>query len=219
VGAITSTGEVTSFSSRGPTADGRTKPEVVARGELNWLAVGFGTNSFGRASGTSFSCPLIGGCAAVLLSAHPEWTPMQVREALMQSGNNKDTPNNDIGWGTPSMQLALAYVPVNGITIDHIPLKNTANVTLPYNVVARIRAYRGLNTNELYMLWKPLGAAVFTRVKMTLVPGSIDRFQAKIPAQPHGATVLYYLTAKDSVGKVFKSPRRAPVDHHRFLIL
>jgi serine protease AprX len=108
-GAVNSSGVIASFSSRGPTGDGRIKPEVVARGYYTYCATASDTNTFGYVSGTSLSTPLVGGCAAVLLSAHPDWVPWKVREALMYTANNSFTPNNTYGWGLIDLLAAVQY--------------------------------------------------------------------------------------------------------------
>jgi len=66
VGAVSSTGARASFSSVGPTADGRIKPDVSAQGVSVKIAVPGGTNGYTTANGTSFSCPLTAGVAALL---------------------------------------------------------------------------------------------------------------------------------------------------------
>lgn len=108
-GAVYSTGEIVYFSSRGPSFDGRTKPEVCARGVYTSCADPYNLTGYTTASGTSLSTPLIGGAAAVILSAHPEWTPMQVREAMMMSGDHASFPDNDYGWGIPDILAAIQY--------------------------------------------------------------------------------------------------------------
>jgi hypothetical protein len=108
VGAADSCGTVTSFSSRGPTSDGRIKPEISARGRRTTWAVA-GTDGFGVASGTSLSTPLIGGLAALLREAHPTWTPVQLRAALMGTGSQASTPDNNLGYGIADGWSALAY--------------------------------------------------------------------------------------------------------------
>jgi len=45
----------------------------------------------------------------VLLEAHPNWTPMQVREALMMTASNHASPNNDYGWGIINVMAAINY--------------------------------------------------------------------------------------------------------------
>jgi serine protease AprX len=108
-GAVYSTGDIVYFSSRGPSFDGRTKPEVCARGVSTSCADPYNLTGYTTASGTSLSTPLIGGAAAVILSAHPEWTPVQVREAMMMSGDHVSSPDNDYGWGVPDILAAIQY--------------------------------------------------------------------------------------------------------------
>ncbi len=109
VGAVTSSGTIASFSSRGPTADGRIKPEVCAQGVSTYCASPSSTTSYTYVGGTSLSCPLIGGCAAMLLSARPSMTPQAVRLAMMQTANNADSPDNTYGWGIVNMVAALNW--------------------------------------------------------------------------------------------------------------
>jgi subtilisin family serine protease len=112
-GAVDVNGVIAGFSSRGPTSDGRTKPELVARGVSTYLAVA-STLSYGSGNGTSYSCPLLAGCAALLWSARPNLTNMQVREAMMGAGNRVSSPDNIYGNGLPDMLKALRYSFVPG---------------------------------------------------------------------------------------------------------
>jgi serine protease AprX len=113
VGAVDSVGYITDFSSNGPTSDGRKKPDVVAMGEDDWTAVSEtlseNDSSYSYASGTSFSGPLTAGVCALILSVHPELTPMQVKEALKMTANNKEMPNNIYGWGLINAYDAALY--------------------------------------------------------------------------------------------------------------
>jgi serine protease AprX len=108
-GAVDASGSLASFSSRGPTYDERTKPEVCARGVSTRCANPYNVNGYTYASGTSLSTPLIGGCAALILSVHPDWTPMQVREAMMMTASRATYPDNDYGWGIPDILAATQY--------------------------------------------------------------------------------------------------------------
>lgn len=99
VGAVDSAGARASFSSVGPTADGRIKPDVAAQGQTVVAAGSNTPRSYRYADGTSFSCPLTAGVAALLLQAHPEATAAQVRDALRASGSQSAAPNNLLGWG------------------------------------------------------------------------------------------------------------------------
>ena len=99
VGATDSLGQVTAFSSRGPTFDGRIKPDVVALGKLvvavNWQD----PQGLAAHAGTSASTPLVAGACALILQKHPDWSPIRVRDALRATASHADAPNNDHGWG------------------------------------------------------------------------------------------------------------------------
>lgn len=157
-GAVDTGGNISSFSSPGPTYDGRIKPEVCALGVDNWVAANRedGSDYFRRGSGTSFATPLVTGVAALLLEIHRDWTPAQVRSALISTSSRSSNPDNDYGWGIVNAALAanldFALPKLQSFTIDddssgeslgngngrvevgetiemHITLKNESNVT------------------------------------------------------------------------------------------
>lgn len=108
VGAVSESGTIAYFSSHGPTYDGRIKPEVCARG-LQTATVSPTGDAYLYVNGTSLSTPLVGGTAAAILSAHPEWTPMQVREAFMMTASQASHPDTLYGWGILNAYAALNY--------------------------------------------------------------------------------------------------------------
>ncbi len=108
-GAVDIYDYIASFSSPGPSYDGRIKPEVCALGVDTWCATAWDTTSYGGVGGTSLATPLVAGSCALLLEAHPDWTPMMVREALMMTADNASTPNNDYGWGIINVWDAMHY--------------------------------------------------------------------------------------------------------------
>ncbi|MFL6600868.1 MAG: S8 family serine peptidase [Steroidobacteraceae bacterium] len=75
------------FSSRGPDADGRVQPHVVANGFASFGMGDGSTGSIGFAYGTSFSTPAVAGIAAVLRQRFPSATARQIRNAIITSAN------------------------------------------------------------------------------------------------------------------------------------
>jgi serine protease AprX len=108
VGSITSTGSKSSFSSIGPSADGRTKPDVVALG--SGTSVILPSGSVGSASGTSLSSPLVACLAAGLVQAFPKTAPKQLANAIINSGNQANKPDNLLGYGIPSFASGKKYI-------------------------------------------------------------------------------------------------------------
>ncbi len=104
VGAVTATGVRASFSSIGPTGDGRIKPTVMAMGQGTTVANA--TTGVISGNGTSFSSPVLAGIAACLWQANPGAENMQVLTAVKNSGSMASTPNNKMGWGIPDMKKA-----------------------------------------------------------------------------------------------------------------
>jgi subtilisin family serine protease len=87
VGAVTGAGTIASFSSDGPTADGRLKPEVLARGVSTWTVHPNDADAYLAVNGTSLSTPLTAAAAACLVGLHPEWTVDQLRSAMFQTAD------------------------------------------------------------------------------------------------------------------------------------
>jgi len=126
-GAVDAAGFIASFSSRGPTADGRMKPEVSAQGVNTYCASSSSNTAFTTASGTSLSTPIVGGAAALLLSANPYLTPLQVRSALMQTSSKASSPDNTYGWGIVDVLKAFNwganFNAINRIGFDSMPVQ------------------------------------------------------------------------------------------------
>ncbi|MBI9073505.1 MAG: S8 family peptidase [Melioribacteraceae bacterium] len=113
IGAVTEDNELSYFSSLGPTADGRIKPELTAMGTKIYMAQNSKVSQYKYANGTSFSAPIASGVAAQLLSAHPYLTNEQMRAILIESGDNANKPNNEIGYGLISALKAVEYPNIN----------------------------------------------------------------------------------------------------------
>ena len=112
VGAVNDQGEIAAFSSYGPSADGRVKPEVCAMGAGTAL-INPANNEVIHGNGTSFACPLIAGMAACLWSALPQATNMEIREMIIRSADSYDQPHEQYGYGIPDAWLAYTQATTN----------------------------------------------------------------------------------------------------------
>lgn len=79
---------VSYFSSRGPTGDGRLKPDLVAPGEK--IEAALPHRDYGTKDGTSMAAPHVSGAAALLMARHPELTdaPEKIKRILMETATD-----------------------------------------------------------------------------------------------------------------------------------
>ncbi len=121
VGAVDSAGFIASFSSRGPTFDGRIKPNTVARG-LQTVVANTG-GDITATSGTSLASPVTAGAVACLWQANPTATNMEVLYAIEQSSSQFSFPDSIKGYGIPNFCLAnniLTGITKHGIREDEL---------------------------------------------------------------------------------------------------
>jgi len=107
VGAEDSLGTLAGFSSRGPTADGRVKPDLTAPG-VQVCALS-GPNMVRRLNGTSFATPLVAAAAALLKQLHPALGPGALRRALTAYAANRAAPDSLRGWGRPDVAASAVF--------------------------------------------------------------------------------------------------------------
>ncbi len=135
VGAVDAEGKIAYFSSIGPSADGRIKPDVVAMGY--GTAVQSATGQMGTANGTSLSAPIISGLAACLWQSKPNISARDIHNLIVLSSTNFHTPNNQIGYGLPNFGIALDSISLNdehkGLKIFPNPTNGHFSVLLPKN--------------------------------------------------------------------------------------
>ena len=113
IGAVDCDGLRASFSSVGPTSDGRIKPDVMALGVGAFVATTADTASYGNSSGTSFSCPLTSGAVGLLVQGHPDWTPAEIIAALRATATMSGSPDTLMGWGIAQASDAMYSEPLD----------------------------------------------------------------------------------------------------------
>jgi serine protease AprX len=155
IGAVDGNGSRASFSSIGPTYDGRIKPDVMAMG--SGTAVASYSNSFSYGSGTSFSSPVTAGMSTCLWQANPDVTNLDIKYAIMLSGNRMDNPDNNYGYGIPDFQLARAVL----TTLNELRSSEKLAVVMP-NPIANTTNFSLLkDTNYIVRIFDALGKSFF----------------------------------------------------------
>ncbi len=99
------------FSSFGPTADWRIKPDLMAMGSA--VPILFPDNSMPSFNGTSLAAPQVAGLFAALFEAFPNHTSEQIKEAVFISADRYSTPDNQYGYGIPNFVAASNYLELN----------------------------------------------------------------------------------------------------------
>ncbi|HQF48889.1 MAG TPA: S8 family serine peptidase [Flavobacterium alvei] len=139
VGAVKDDRTYASFSSIGPSYDGRVKPDVMAQGQYPYTYSGGIINNGG--SGTSYSCPILAGMVACLWQALPGKNAQQIKQLVVQSSDNFAEPavksRTQYGYGIPNFSLALsnglsvAAFSTNDFKVYPNPTDDSISVTLP----------------------------------------------------------------------------------------
>ncbi|HOI29649.1 MAG TPA: S8 family serine peptidase [Melioribacteraceae bacterium] len=196
VGAVDRFNTVTSFSSRGPTFDGRIKPEIVAQGSQ--VQYGNVSNQYGSGGGTSYSAPIAAGVAALLKSAFPHLTNVQIRQILLESGDNAASPNNERGYGLISAKRAITYPNLSGFAQGQ-PVINKIFI-----------ANGGINENSIKIYIRETGG---TFQQATMVKKSTLVFSYDVLPFFAGKKLEFYFEYQDNSGSTFREP---VINNYRF---
>ncbi len=139
IGAVDSFRRYAYFSSRGPTADGRIKPDITTMGYKTFVQAY--NKTFSRGSGTSYSSPLTAGMVACLWQAFPERSNFDIMDAIRASASLSPFPNDSMGHGIPDFDKAFTilnniqknFTQPYEINVSPNPFK--AQLHLAFNVV------------------------------------------------------------------------------------
>ena len=108
VGSVNQNRQISSFTSRGPSADGRLKPTVSAQGSNTTIYNP--NNTINTSNGTSFSSPIVAGMTACLWQANYDKSAQEIISAIVESSHLYNNPNFDIGNGIPNFSVANALL-------------------------------------------------------------------------------------------------------------
>jgi subtilisin family serine protease len=212
VGAVTAGGVITTFSSIGPTADGRIKPDVMALGQAVRVVVPSKITEYTINNGTSFSCPLVAGVTAQILSAHPDLKPDDVMEALRQTAGLSSAPNNEYGYGIVNARAAITYF---GPAFSNMPEVEPVSSS-DLRVTVRILSQAGLQSNGTFAHYTTTPSSGFTSVMMAQTDSL--SYSAILPQVAETDTIRLYFSAREANATAEVTyPKNAPASLLRIL--
>ncbi|MBQ3749755.1 MAG: S8 family peptidase [Bacteroidales bacterium] len=147
VGAANVMGHIAGFSSRGPSYDGRVKPDITSVG-VNTTCI-WPDDRLGEANGTSLACPVAAGLCACLWQALPEKTASEIMQIVRESSSCYNNPNDSLGYGIPDFYAAYQNhahdgVPEHIIPSAHIfpnPCTNQFNISSREDNIDRVELF------------------------------------------------------------------------------
>lgn len=188
VGAVTNANSVAAFSSRGPSYDGRIKPDLVAQGVDVYGASSAGFSTYAISNGTSAACPIVSGIAGQMLSAFPYLSNVELRRILIESSDSFSSPDSNKGYGLLAAPLALTY---------YFP-QITSNGLLS----KRFFAAKGVKQNSVKLKYTISG-----ETKEVNIPAAANNFfEFEFEDVPQGTLVDLSFTFQDQSGTIFHEP-------------
>ena len=162
VGAVDAQEDIASFSSFGPTADNRIKPDVLAHGE-NVFVIDHLTGVPKPSNGTSFSSPVMSGVVACFWQAFPNLTSAEVRQRIRASADRYNNPDEQYGYGVPDFKSAYETV----LSIDKENFMNTTTIfPNPVNNVFTIKTNDNNSTGLSIKIYNLFGSKVSEKVNL-----------------------------------------------------
>lgn len=208
VGALDVNDSIAAFSSRGPSADGRMKPEVCAPGVKVWTMNNADMQQ--EAGGTSLATPLVSSACAVIMQAHPWASAGQVRKAVIESATQHPTPDNTYGYGR--IDAYGAVLKLGTLIAPH----RLWNDDTAYTVQVGIAANNGVKNPRVVYAYN-VGGLYTNSLPLELMTDSLI-YRATFPALPKGTHVRYYIETQDGADTITRSPRNATDSVYSFYV-
>ena len=145
VGACTSDSVIAGFSSRGPSYDGRVKPDITSQGVET--ACIYPDDALAFANGTSLATPVAAGMCACLWQAMPQYSSTEMMQMIRESGHLYDNPNPEYGYGIPNFyQVYASHVGIHDynplqISVYPNPVTDKLNIVNPDGNIQTITLY------------------------------------------------------------------------------
>ena len=196
VGAMNVNDTIADFSSKGPSSDGRIKPEICAPGVAVWT---MGPDDVQKAaSGTSLATPLVSAACALIKQAHPEASAQAIRTAVMNTGRRTGPIDTVYGYGrldayNAALSLGTIISPHREWRVDSI-----------HSVTVGIAANNGVVSPRVIY---SIDSGAFTNIiSLQLATDSLI-YAATFPVLRRGALVQYYFETSDGADTLTHMPR------------
>ncbi|HET9385935.1 MAG TPA: S8 family serine peptidase, partial [Gemmatimonadales bacterium] len=201
IGAEDSLGGIAFFSSRGPTADGRLKPDFTAPGVAVCVVVG--PNQLFRQAGTSFATPLAAAGIALMKELFPTLGPIAMRDTLRRFASRNTTPDSTFGWGRPDFAASAglsshlnAIAPVTSPLTTIVPTFSwNAGTLTGATVTYRLRVARD---------------SAFSSIVLDTTVGSATSFTWTRPLK--GPPIFWRVDGRTDVGDTASTGRIGPLE-------
>ena len=201
IGAEDSLGGIAFFSSRGPTADGRLKPDFTAPGVAVCVVVG--PNQLLRQAGTSFATPLTAAGITLMKELFPTLGPIAMRDTLRRFASRNTTPDSTFGWGRPDFAASAglsshlnAIAPVTSPLTTIVPTFSwNAGTLTGATVTYRLRIARD---------------SAFSSIVFDTIVGSATSFTLTRPLK--GAPIFWRVDGRTDVGDTASTGRIGPLE-------
>jgi serine protease AprX len=205
VGAVGAQEQHAWFSSHGPSADGRVKPDVAAMG---WGTYGLGVDGtlVEPLNGTSFSAPLVAGLVACLWQLHPGRTAQDVMDAVRRSASLWSDPTPELGYGIPNFMYAhellqlgtgMADEGAGELHVFPVPFSDRLTILLP----------SGYSGRADIVLHDAMGRQVWSRQGQWINHGGHIMGDEQLAALGNG---LYVLRVRTDAGELVRTVVKAP---------
>jgi len=189
-------GQIATYSSQGPTNDGRIKPDLSA-------VAGMTSVTYGKFSGTSAATPAAAAAAALVLQSNPALTPAQLVATMKSYVTDRGAAGPDNVFGTGELLLPAPAAPPPsspGVSVTSslvLPVLNTLKTKFPVQV-----RWKTSGTQSQATVWKSLNGGAYTqgaavgsqhKVRLKMTNGKTNRFAIRA-VDPAGTQSAWYYT-------------------------
>ncbi|UCG28035.1 MAG: S8 family serine peptidase [Bacteroidales bacterium] len=189
VGAVDSLGYYAPFSSVGPTADGRVKPNIAAMGQ--GVAYQGTDGSIVTGNGTSFSAPIITGLSACLWQVNTSLNNIELIRKIEESADHYDSPDIFTGYGIPDFASALSKM---GIELPEEYYRINYIFPNPFSDEVEINLFSPVIQEIDIQFIDLTGRVVWYEKNRVIVPGSNRISLQQLGKIPGGLYIMKIIT-------------------------